>query len=137
MKVKLHWNHVFDDDDELWDLCPAIYAYTYRREILYIGKADGSSTVRSRLRAVDKYDLFDYLARERGIDRHHVLVGRIAYDGRLTRQMVADIESLLIIALQPCGNIASMRSRIARPGLSVRCMGRDWPSVVRHIIDDY
>jgi hypothetical protein len=136
MKVTLHWQYVLDDDDERWEECPAIYAYTYRREILYIGKADGSSTVRSRWDAPDKDDLFDYLARERGIDWPRVLVGRITYDGRLTRQVVADLESLLIAALQPRGNIACTRSRITRPGLSVRCTGSDWPSVYRHFVDD-
>jgi len=46
MVVTLHRKYVVDDDDERWDECPAIYAYTYRRELLYIGKADGYSCAR-------------------------------------------------------------------------------------------
>jgi hypothetical protein len=106
VKVELHWRYVEDDDDEIWGACPAIYAYAHRRTILYVGKADGSSTVRSRYNAADKDALFNFLAKV-GINSHQVLVGEIAYEGRLSREMMTDVESLLIAGLKPrehCGN---------------------------------
>ena len=84
--------------------------------------------------AADKDALFDFLAKA-GISSHQVLVGEIAYEGRLSREMVTDVESLLIAGLRPRGNIAAIGSRIARPGLSVRCIGKDWPSEFRHFVD--
>jgi hypothetical protein len=136
MKVKLHWTRLDDGEHHLWEACPAIYTYIYRREILYVGKVDGSSTVRSRWNAADKDNLFEFLEKQ-GIEQHRlwVHVGEFEYDGRLTRQVVADVESLLIAGLRPRGNIASMRSRIARPGLNVRCLGVDWPHTSNRFID--
>ena len=135
-KINLHWTQLDDEDHDLWHACPAIYAYVYRREILYVGKVDGSSTVRTRWDSRDKDAVFTFLRRE-GIasNRLWVHVGEFEYDGRLTREMVADVESILIKALQPRGNIASKRSRISRPGLDLRCIGSAWPSRYRHFID--
>lgn len=135
MRVRLHWTRIdHDERHELWNASPVLYAYVHRREILYIGKADGSSTARSRLRASDKQNLYDYLD-ERRIDAFRVLVGEFHFDGRLTRQMVVDVESLLIALVEPRGNISATRSRITRPGMHVRCTGAHWPSVSRHFID--
>ncbi len=47
-------------------------------------------------------------------------------DRRLSSQLLADVESLLVMRLQPPGNISSTRSRIYRPGMRVKCAG-DWP----------
>jgi hypothetical protein len=138
MRVRLHWHRLDHDDHELWDLSPAIYSYTFRRSILYIGKADGTSSVRRRFEASDKDSLFDFFADELGVEPHQVAVrvGEFHFDGRLTQQMVADVESLLIAAVRPRGNIAAIGSRIARPGMSVRCIGDAWPSTYRHFVDD-
>ena len=136
MRIQLKWRAIADaEDDELWHISPALYAYTHRSRILYIGKVDGSSTVRSRWEARDKDDLFEYFVRELRIDWHRCVVGAFHYDGRLTRQMVSDTESLLINALKPKGNIAAIRSRISRPGLQVHCLGVDWPHKSRRFID--
>jgi hypothetical protein len=64
-----------------------------------------------------------------------VLVGEFHYRDRLTRELVADVESLLIALLRPPGNISATCTRIARPGLRVRCTGTHWPSVSRYFID--
>jgi hypothetical protein len=135
MRIRLHWTRVDEDDDhELWDVSPVIYAYGHRREILYIGKADGTSTTRSRWNAADKDDVFDYFE-ERNIVNPRVLVGEFLYDGRLTREIVADVESLLIAKLRPRGNISAIRSRVERPGLYVHCTGACWPKVHRRFLD--
>jgi hypothetical protein len=129
MRVDVHWQGV-GDDGEAWDWTCGLYAYQHprARELLYIGKADGTS-IRGRWRAADKDGLWRDLERDRRIYQHRVLVGAFALapEMRLTRQLVADVESMLIFAVQPWGNIASCRSRICRPGLRVRNFGRVWP----------
>jgi hypothetical protein len=129
MRVDLHWQYL-TDDGEAWDWTCGLYAYQHARarELLYIGKADGTS-IRGRWRAADKDRLWRALERDRGIHEHRVLAGAFALapGTRLTRQLVADVESMLIFAVQPWGNIASCRSRICRPGLRVHNLGRDWP----------
>ena len=48
-------------------------------------------------------------------------------DRRVTHQLLADVESLLIHKLQPWGNIQRRTSRIERQNLIVQCRG-DWLS---------
>jgi hypothetical protein len=43
-----------------------------------------------------------------------------------TNELLADVESLLIMRCQPYGNSSATRSRTSRPGLRVHCIG-DWP----------
>jgi hypothetical protein len=45
---------------------------------------------------------------------------------RLSSPLLADAESLLIMRLDPFGNIQSRATRIERPGLRVHCEGA-WP----------
>jgi hypothetical protein len=45
---------------------------------------------------------------------------------RRSSQLLADVESLLIMRLQPACNVACTRSRYMRWGLRVNCSG-DWP----------
>ncbi len=129
MAMNLHWTRLADDG-EAWGWTCALYAYQHprTRELFYVGKADGCS-VRARWNAADKDGLWDAVERGRGIHAHRVLVAAFSLPAgaRLTRQLVADVESLLIFALQPWGNIASTRTRICRPGLRVRNLGRTWP----------
>lgn len=126
MKVTVNWLLV-DDDHEAWGWSCALYAYLHPtdREVLYLGKADGT-TVRGRWSAPDKDVLWKALEKERGILDHRVLIGGLSTDARLTRQLLADVESLLIFATEPWGNIASCNSRITRPGLVVKNVGRHW-----------
>jgi hypothetical protein len=126
MKVTVNWLAV-DDHPEAWSWNCALYAYLHPndRKILYLGKAHGT-TVRGRWNAPDKARLWRSLEKDRGIFEHRVLVGRLSTPERLTRQLVADVESLLIFATEPWGNISARDSRISRPGLLVRNTGRHW-----------
>jgi hypothetical protein len=125
MLTTVRWR-IASDDSDLWDYVRALYAYFTAddKEILYIGKA-ARKTVRERS---EKKDFWDALERERNIHEHVVRVGEIWLDeGRkLSRELLLDVESLLIRRLRPWGNIRSRSSRISRPGLRVRCEG-DWP----------
>ncbi len=105
------------------------------REILYIGKAWGV-TVRGRWNRVAKQAFWTDLEKKRGIYKHRPLLGevRLNYAGRLSSQLLADVESLLIRAEQPWGNIQSKAQRTPRPGLSVHCAGR-WPGQARAYLD--
>lgn len=127
MVVEIHWNEL-DHPSEGWRRTGCLYAYTDpdTDRILYIGKADGT-TIRQRFTAADKDDLFGHFKEEFGITEFGVFAGLIALEEgrRLTRELLADIESLLIKRVQPPGNVQSKRSRIARPGLVVECLG-EW-----------
>jgi hypothetical protein len=127
--VEVDWRSLNGEDDAGWNLVRCLYGYLApdMREILYIGKSWGVS-VRGRWSRSAKSDFWDDLEAERKIARHYVLLGQIALFGesRLSRQLLADVESLLIFHLAPWGNIQSTRTRISRPGLVVRCVGA-WP----------
>jgi len=127
MLVNVYWQHI-DDVPQAWGWNCALHAYQHPStdEILYVGKADGT-TVRARWNAADKEGFWRDLEQQRGIFKHGVLVGTIGTSFRLTRQLLADVESLLIFAMEPWGNIASRSSRITRPGLVVRNFGQAWP----------
>lgn len=127
MILRLSWRAIVNDDDERWFYTRAIYAYLAPNspEILYIGKCDGC-TVRERSR--NKPMFWRDLERERGITHHGVMVAEIdpQMRFRLTRELICDIESLLISAVEPWGNVQCQLTRTARPGLKVLCDGA-WP----------
>lgn len=128
MNIDIHWRFVRGDRDKAWDWCHVLYAYKHptRSELLYVGKAWGTS-VRDRWDARDKLDGFwAALEHERGLHEHEVLVGDLAFNGRLTARLLADVESLLIFATEPWGNISCRSSRTPRPGLRLQNLGRDW-----------
>jgi len=127
MTVTVDW-YPADEVEDAWDLRHCLYAYLARGgEILYIGKSWGVS-VRGRWTRSAKPAFWNALERERHIFDHNAVVGLLELPSqrRLTEQLLADVESLLIYAEQPWGNIQSRRSRIQRPGLTVRSRG-DWP----------
>jgi hypothetical protein len=130
MLVTVHWNRVRPESEHLFRMSRVLYAYTTRdlAEVLYIGKAT-TTTVRQRWNAADKSAFWSDLENERGIFGHQVLIGNMQIsDGfRFSRELLADVESLLIYRLQPWGNIQCQTSRISRPGLTLKCLG-DWPS---------
>jgi hypothetical protein len=134
--VTIHWEQITGNDDPKWGWSRVLYAYSWRRELLYIGKAH-NCTVAKRWDGADKLDGFwRDLERERSIYKHTVLVGNLALvkGARLTRELLADVESLLIIHHQPWGNIQSTRSRpIFRRGLRLRNIGH-WPGA-RAVVD--
>ena len=132
MRIELHWK-ALHDYHELWLSNCAIYAYQHprRSEILYIGKADGT-TVRGRWAARDKLSGFWHdLETQRHLFAHRVLAADLLVDCRLTRQVLADVESLLISKVQPWGNISACRTRIERPGMEVVNVGSCWPGARR------
>src|SRR5438094_9499724 len=72
--------------------------------------------------------VFGDLEIQRSIFGHQVIVGEplLPLNCRCSRELLADMESLLISSVGPWGNIQCQNSRICRPGLRVRCIG-DWP----------
>ncbi len=125
MLVEVHWRSIRGPRDEAWGWRGVLYAYVHpnREDVLYIGLAHGR-TVRQRASYTAKSRVWDCMERL-GIDRHICLVGELTLDDgrRLTRQLLSDVETLLIKRMQPTCNEAAKRSRIERPGLRVRCFG--------------
>jgi hypothetical protein len=127
-RVTVHW-HALKEGHSDWQRIRCLYAYVapYRGEILYIGKAWGV-TVRGRWNRSAKEHFWGDLERDRDIHSHLALIGEIQlrYAGRLSAQLLADVETLLIRAERPWGNVQCRNRRIARPGLLVECVG-EWP----------
>ncbi len=137
MNVRVDWLALLDDDEEWhWTACLYAYQHPTQRTILYIGKTDGT-TVRSRLYGRHKNEFFRWLKQRYGSTRIRVLQGEVllGHGQRLSRELLNDIESLLINQLKPLGNIAATRTRISRPGLRVRCT-RDWPYDTKVYVDE-
>lgn len=132
MNIRIRWDPISAGDDPKSDWSAVLYAYRAPGddEILYVGKADGAtSTVRDRWNASDKAGFWCDLERQRGIYRHAVVVGDVGLvpGGRLTRELLADLESLLIKWEQPWGNIQGRAVRsFSRPGMVMRYTG-PWP----------
>jgi hypothetical protein len=129
--VIVNWQQP-DSDPRLWNVSRGLYAYLNlnkdeENEILYIGKVDGT-TIRQRWCRSGKKGFWDALENERQIYTHSIIVGlfELPAGQRLSRELVTDVESLLINRLCPWGNIQCRNSRISRPGLKVYCKG-DWP----------
>lgn len=135
--VTIQWR-LLQPADEGWARLRCLYAYitTNKKEILYIGKAWGV-TVKGRWNRAGKEHFWNDLEKKREIYKHLVLIGDVTLstDSRLTSQLLADIESLLIMDEQPWGNIQSKHSRIPRPGLIVNCSGQ-WPGKVKDYKDN-
>ncbi len=138
MNIQIRWEAISGEDDAKWGWSGVLYAYLAPEdeEILYVGKADGAnSTVRRRWNADDKAGFWRDLERQRGIHQHAVIVGEVDLGpgGRLTRELLADLESLLIKWEGPWGNIQGRKERnLSRPGMDVRCMG-SWPGRKRYL----
>jgi hypothetical protein len=137
--VILNWSLPYRErDDPRWDYNSALYAYLRPRsaEILYIGKADGR-TIWQRLNDPDKNSLWHHLSKHYQVRGLRVIVAEFETDMRITRQLVYDIETLLIYSIKPVGNEQATRSRnISRPGLVVLCRGKAWPYPQRKFRDD-
>lgn len=130
---------IFSHHEPAWQLCRLLYAYLVPpEEIVYIGKADYRS-VHERWQRSAKPRFWAALERERGFQKHAVLVGAVdlEHGRRLSADLLGDIESLLIHRVRPWGNRSqSTRTRVSRPaGLIVECRGA-WPIEPRRFIDD-
>lgn len=137
MRVIITWTELRNELDPLWgeEFCLYAYLHPKRDWLLYVGKAD-YSTIRQRLHGYHKSVLFRDLSRQYAVDAVRVLHGGLVLETgrRLSSELLADTESLLIKRLQPFGNIQSTRSRISRPGLLIECHG-DWPLKRRRFED--
>jgi hypothetical protein len=128
--------HLMREESAKMDACRSLYAYLHPEtdRILYIGKADRCS-VGERLYCPGKIDRVWKRLDEQGIERCKVIVGDVYADvGRFTREMLADIESLLIYRIRPIGNKQSKATRISRPTMEVRCEG-NWPHRKLRFVD--
>jgi hypothetical protein len=137
MLVEVHWRSVTGPRDVAWGWRGVLYAYLHpnREVMLYIGLAHGR-TVRQRWTYATKARVWDCMERL-GVTRHICLVGELALDDdvRLTRQLLNDVETLLIKRVQPRCNKSAKGTRIRRPGLRVRCIGgwNGWRSEYRDV----
>ena len=136
VRVILHWHSVCEEDDPHWRHNLALYAYLapIKGEIYYLGKCD-RTTVRGRACYSAKSGAWDCINQRS--KSHRLIVAEIEVEQRLTRQLLADIESLLIHQIQPCCNVQNVASRggYSRPGMRVECRGRAWP-LVRKVFRD-
>lgn len=127
MRIQVDWDYA-DENDEALDYCRALYTYLHPKtqEILYIGKSDQCS-VRERLKGEHKRQLFTFFSRELGLKAMSLQVGELLLpeNSRYSSALPADVESLLISCIRPCGNIQSISTRISRPGMVVSCIG-EW-----------
>jgi hypothetical protein len=139
MNLDIHWSYAGnpDDPDDWLDFRRVLYAYLHprTRKPLYIGKADRSS-VRDRLSGKHKEGVYDYLNGQ-GVSSVWAIVGHplLSEGSRLSAELLADAESLLIAKLQPIANVQARKSRISRPGLVVTCRGA-WPMRRKLYVDD-
>ena len=126
--IEVKWR-TLGENDPGWDYSRCLYAILTPdgKEILYIGKAWGTS-VRNRWSWSGKKEFWEDLRNQRGITHHTPLVGEVHLPRtcRLTRELLYDMESLLINQEKPWGNIQSRKTRIRRPGMEVKCVG-EWP----------
>lgn len=125
--VELDWSLVEDDRDALLRRTRVLYGLHHpeTHEVLYLGKAE-FQTVRARLSCRSKDCVWDHIERACGIDDADLRVATFATESRLTQELLADTESLLIKRLRPCANVQCRSTRVSRPGLRVTCVG-DWP----------
>ena len=135
--IAIRWSFLTPEDSD-WQSKRCLYAYvaSSKKEILYIGKSWGV-TVKGRWRRDAKANFWEDLEDDRGIHNHFAMIGQLDlnYAGRLTEKLLADVESLLIRAELPWGNIQSRESRITRPGMIVECSG-SWPGLAKFYKDN-
>ena len=128
-RVEINWTRLGELRDPLLGTNFCLYSYLHPAtdRILYIGKAD-YQTVRQRLQGEHKSELFDFFWEAFDLEEVAVIHGDLLPEQgrRRSIQLLSDVESLLIMRLQPPGNVAYTRSRPYRPGLRVKCTG-DWP----------
>jgi hypothetical protein len=126
--VEIDWSYTGAGDENL-GFTRVLYAYLHAEsnEVLYLGKADRCS-VRERLRGAHKKAVFGAIAEVGQTNVLHAIVGVLYIEEGCSfiSELLSDVESLLIINVQPSYNTQSRQSRIERPGLEVRCRGA-WP----------
>jgi hypothetical protein len=134
MSMEIHWRTLLPESRD-WNYRHVSYAYLdpNKAQILYLGMA-WRRTVRQRFRDRDKNALRDFLSDVLGIDGVKVLVGEVWMEGRLSRQLLSEVESLLIKRLKPPGNIMCRSNRISRQGMRLKCL-HEWPHERTRFVD--
>lgn len=137
--IRLHWYNVGADDSPRWDYDWALYAYLApaRAVIYYIGKCYGT-TVRKRYAYDAKSAVWDCVNKQTKRNRPIVAEVELPDGMNLSKELVADIECLLIYRLQPSCNVQcrSSRGRYCRPGMRVVCLGKAWALPEKEFRDD-
>ena len=137
MNIEIDWQYTGEGEDNI-DYSRVLYAYLHSRtsEILYIGKA-GRCTVRERLLGEHKEAIFYNMINQLGISTLHAIVGvlSIPEQRKYSMELLSDVESLLIMKIQPVYNKQSRKRRISRPGMQVCCKGA-WPHVQGRFKDE-
>lgn len=128
MNIKVDWIYTGTDEESL-GFSRVLYAYLHPEsgDILYLGKAD-YCTVKERLSGQHKEAIFSNIVNDLKVSELHAVVGllHLPSEKRFSSELLSDVESLLIMAVQPRYNQQSRHTRISRPGLVVNCTG-DWP----------
>ena len=137
LRVEIEWSYTGPGEESL-EFSRVLYAYLHpgTNKILYVGKADRCS-VYERLRGSHKEAIFSDIIEDLGLSTLHAIVGSLSLpsERKLSSELLADVESLLIMELQPTYNTQSRQSRISRPGLVLKCSG-DWPLRVKTFKDE-
>lgn len=137
LRIKIEWSYTGPGKESL-EFSRVLYAYLHpgTNEILYVGKADRCS-VYERFRGSHKEAIFSDIIKDLGLSTLRAIVGLLLIppERKFSSELLADVESLLIIELQPTYNTQSRQSRISRPGLVVKCSG-DWPLNVKTFKDE-
>lgn len=116
-RIRLKWRGPFDPYDDY----PDVYFYMLydkrKRKVIYIGQAYYQSLRRRALQHV-RGDLLDWIRRSKSIHVADVAmkVAEITSmnQQRVSKKIIDDIESLMIIVVQPPGNIQSTRTYYGR-----------------------
>ncbi len=127
MKIEIEWKLIETDEDENNSECLYAYLHPETNEILYIGKADGS-TVKERWEAEDKESLKNFLSKN-GINKVYPIIGFLILPegSNFSSKLLHDIEGLLIFKEKPIGNIKNTQTRgISRQGMKIICKGEAW-----------
>ena len=136
MNIKVEWAYTGSDEESL-KFSRVLYAYLHPEssDILYLGKAD-YSTVKKRLTGQHKGAIFSDIVNDLKVSEIHAIVGQLHLpsEKRFSSELLSDVESLLIIAVQPSYNRQSRQTRISRPGIVVNCTG-DWPLAIKMFKD--
>ena len=137
LRIAIDWSYTGPSEESL-EFSRVLYAYLHpdTNEILYIGKADRCS-VYERLQGAHKEDIFSDIIQDLGLSTLHAIVGLLSLppERRFSSELLADVESLLIMEVQPTYNTQSRQSRISRPGMVLKCAG-DWPLPIKTFKDE-
>jgi hypothetical protein len=123
--VNVHW--VRATTDSIHTL-RGLYLWSHNGEIFLIGKAD-RQTPYQRWKCESKASVIEW-AREQNIRMVTTLLGEVEAP-RLTAALLGDVENLLIMGVQPRGNVSAKESFTPhRDRLRVTCSGL-WPYPVK------